>query len=70
MLKCIIFMKSWIPVSSTGMTRRGHLDDRRGATWMTEGGYLDDKKRVLGWQRGGARIQQFFYNRLHFFNQA
>ncbi|MGL9718390.1 MAG: hypothetical protein ACR5K9_07000 [Wolbachia sp.] len=29
MLKYIIFMESWMPVSRTGMTRKGHWDDRK-----------------------------------------
>ncbi|MGL9717416.1 MAG: hypothetical protein ACR5K9_01755 [Wolbachia sp.] len=42
MLKCIIFMESWIPVSE-------HWDDKRRATWMTrEGATLDDTEEVLG----------------------
>ncbi|WP_168455919.1 hypothetical protein [Wolbachia endosymbiont of Ctenocephalides felis wCfeJ] len=27
--------KEWIPVSSTGMTKKGHWDDIVEATWMT-----------------------------------
>jgi hypothetical protein len=53
MLKCIIFMENWIPVSSTGMTRKGSIE-------MTKKGYLDDiigirmtKKEALVWQERG-----------------
>ncbi|MDR0288926.1 MAG: hypothetical protein LBH78_02660 [Rickettsiales bacterium] len=35
MLKCTIFMENWIPVSSTGMTRKGYWNDKKRATWMT-----------------------------------
>jgi hypothetical protein len=50
MSKCTIFMENWIPVSLTGMTKKGYLDDIIGARsiGMTrEGGAYFSRQRSL-----------------------
>jgi hypothetical protein len=57
MLKCIIFMKNWNPVSSTGMTRKDHWDNGRR-------GYLDNRRRGTGMIGGGGGSAEMTRNGL------